>query len=753
MAAGSIVIDLLMKTGSFETDTKRAEKRLKEFESSVKKTSLAVVAFGAAAVGAFAVMAKSSINSMDAMAKQAQQAGVTTEALSSLAYAAKLSGVEQGNLTLSLGRLSKAMSEAAAGTGEARKAFDALGIKTGSLKSADEGLLAIAERFVAMEDGAKKTALAMQIFGRSGQQLIPFLNQGREGIAALQREADRLGVTIDGTTAKAAEQFNDNLTRLSASLTGLMNVVMRDLLPVLNDYVDIITNAWIQSDELRAQNEKITNSGIVMFFDGLALSVAIVADGLANLVTLGKAVSGSFRVVVADIKALSAGATALAANVTPGMSLFAPDALREANEDFVTALAEREKILKDSNQAYIDLWGADAFRFFNTIKNSQLFRGAGIGSEDPLGGNLAPTMTSGAIAPSSKAGREVDKMREMLRTVQLIAGEFERERKHGLEMLRIREQMAGMTDDERRIQEAVNEVLNATSQKIEQINKQRQDAANAGANDVILSQFDKEIQAVEQLGMKYAELAQMQQKSAIASQRTFSFGWNKAFAQYAEDAFNSAKKAASMFESFTGNMNSAISRFVDTGKFSFSDFANSVIKDLIKIELQMQMSRALSMVIGAIGSAIGGAFSGQVAGDASALTVNRGMGYSGFAEGGYTGMGGKYEPAGVVHRGEYVLNADATKRLGVGFLDRLNKGYANGGYVGSAPSAMGGGININIKNEAGADGYKASAQARQNTNGGFDIDVMIRRAVSSDIRDNGPLAQQMSNTFGLRRAF
>ena len=87
MAAGSIVIDLLMKTGSFETDTKRAEKRIKELDKEIKGFGKGVAATAAAAATAFAYMAKSSIDNMDNLAKQAQMAGVSVESLSELAYA------------------------------------------------------------------------------------------------------------------------------------------------------------------------------------------------------------------------------------------------------------------------------------------------------------------------------------------------------------------------------------------------------------------------------------------------------------------------------------------------------------------------------------------------------------------------------------------------------------------------------------------------------------------------------------------
>ena len=124
-----------------------------------------------------------------------------------------------------------------------------------------------------------------------------------------------------------------------------------------------------------------------------------------------------------------------------------------------------------------------------------------------------------------------------------------------------------------------------------------------------------------------------------------------------------------------------------------------------------------------------------------------------FADGGYTGDGGKYQPAGIVHAGEFVMTKEATSRIGVGNLYRMMRGYADGGLVGSAPLAgMGGGnVNINIKNEAGADGYQATATARKNESG-LDVEILVRKVMADDLRRNGPMAQQMTNTFGLRRS-
>lgn len=206
-------------------------------------------------------------------------------------------------------------------------------------------------------------------------------------------------------------------------------------------------------------------------------------------------------------------------------------------------------------------------------------------------------------------------------------------------------------------------------------------------------------------------------------------------------------------------------RFDDMGQ-AFVDMINKMMADLISSQLASvlfgnfgssgQIGGIIGQIAGAIGGAIGGSMSGGLGG---ATTIGAGSTAGGagavafpvYAEGGYTGMGGKYEPAGVVHRGEYVMNANATNKLGVGFLDRLNKGYANGGYVGASSGANMGGVNINIKNEAGADGYKATAQVNKNE-GGLSVDVIVRKVIATDLRNNGQIAQQMGSTFGLRRS-
>jgi Flp pilus assembly pilin Flp len=311
MAAGSIVIDLLMKTGSFETDTKRAEKALANFQKQAadvgKAVGLAFVAFGTAA----AASVKSSIDSADAFAKAAQKVGVTVEALSSLAYAAELSGLSQDQLSSSLVRLTKGLSDASQGTGEAKKAFDALGISVtdsaGNLKSSDVALAEIADKFAQYADGAEKTALAVSLFGKSGAELIPFLNQGARGIAALQQEANKLGITLDTNTAKAAEQFNDNLTRIQSIAGGLSNRIAAQLLPTLVNLTERFFESAKGSSALD-QAARVATAAI----QGL-ISVGLIVGGIFK--TLGEALGGVFAALIQAVTGNFSEAFTTAKNV------------------------------------------------------------------------------------------------------------------------------------------------------------------------------------------------------------------------------------------------------------------------------------------------------------------------------------------------------------------------------------------------------------------------------------------------------
>lgn len=174
---------------------------------------------GTAIAAAFAgASLKGAIDTLDKLDDMAEKTGIATDALSALRYAGEVNSVSFESLAVGIKKLSKNMAEAAGGSKDAAATYAAMGIEVkdsnGKLKSSDEVLGLIADRFKNYEDGAAKAALAQQIFGKSGADMIPLLNLGAEGIRNLRTEAEQLGAVYGGDLAKQAADFNDNLKRM-----------------------------------------------------------------------------------------------------------------------------------------------------------------------------------------------------------------------------------------------------------------------------------------------------------------------------------------------------------------------------------------------------------------------------------------------------------------------------------------------------------------------------------------------------------
>ncbi|XBF52765.1 phage tail tape measure protein [Escherichia coli] len=154
-------------------------------------------------------------------------------------------------------------------------------------------------------------------------------------------------------------------------------------------------------------------------------------------------------------------------------------------------------------------------------------------------------------------------------------------------------------------------------------------------------------------------------------------GWGE-WAESATDSFSQVKSVATQtFDGIAQNM----AAMLTGSEQSWRGFTRSVLSMLTEIFLK----QAMVGIVGSIGSAMGGAVGGG-ASASGGTAIQAAAAKFHFATGGFTGTGGKYEPAGIVHRGEFVFTKEATSRIGVGNLYRLMRGYAEGGYVGGAGS-------------------------------------------------------------------
>ncbi|MCT8767435.1 tape measure protein [Glaesserella parasuis] len=221
-----------------------------------------------------------------------------------------------------------------------------------------------------------------------------------------------------------------------------------------------------------------------------------------------------------------------------------------------------------------------------------------------------------------------------------------------------------------------------TEQELIQFNHQLDIEANRlkqGMTAENIAKLDEEIAKLkERRAIIQAEAEKMRQDPVV--------GLRAGLAEFADDATNISGQIQNVVTGSLSSMTDSLNTFVMTGKADFRSLAQSILSDINKMIIKMMIFQSIKM-----------------AGKAMGFDMSF-MGNIGFATGGYTGDGGKYTPAGIVHRGEYVITKEATSRLGLDYLNYLNygkRGFATGGGVGvprmpSTPTHFGGSQNVTV---------------------------------------------------------
>lgn len=234
-----------------ESDTSRVASKI---DSAFRAIGSSFSLIGGAGVFGGLVASLGSVSAkLDDLAKASRSVGVTVEQLSALQYGADLAGVSTDELQKALTILSRRLVEAQRGTGEAALAFKTLELDPSKFSSSAEALEAIADKFQKMPDGVRKTALSLDLFSRSGSNLISFLNGGAQGIRDTTQEAENLGLIMSTELAEAAERFRDNLTRIGRAAEGLQIYLAGPFVSTLADITEAFRNtrasgkSWLDS--------------------------------------------------------------------------------------------------------------------------------------------------------------------------------------------------------------------------------------------------------------------------------------------------------------------------------------------------------------------------------------------------------------------------------------------------------------------------------------------------------------------------
>lgn len=226
----------------------------------------------AATVGFGAAMVKSQMDALDATGKLADRLGMTTEGLQALRHAAEQSGPGADALDAALSKLTMNLGLARQGTGEAVNAFKLLGLNADELASKDPAAVFgdIAEAVNKVPSAADKMAIVTKIFGESGGGLLNMMADGKEGLAEMAAEAEKLGLTFSRVDAAKVEAANDAIARMKSSVGGLAAQAATELSPFVAMFADDLTNGVADA------NAQLDQTGAKL--GPIGASMAMVAD-------------------------------------------------------------------------------------------------------------------------------------------------------------------------------------------------------------------------------------------------------------------------------------------------------------------------------------------------------------------------------------------------------------------------------------------------------------------------------------------
>lgn len=303
MAAGSIIIDLLMRTGSFETDSKRAEKSLQALQARAVAVGTAIgngLTYAAGKLGEFAHFLADLSNQAGEFKDLEEETGAAAEALASLSIAGAVAGVSVADLAGQMNRLTKNLSGVDDESTAAGAALAALNIPIDEFKQLDPvaQIDALSKAFNSFADGSSKTAVAMALFGKQGAQMLKVFKE-------LEAEGGRQ-VILTQQQIELADEHADKAAKLRATLTAYAQAAATDVLPAMNDLTAAAKEMIAEFTGIDESGKKLAGESPVKEFAEKAV------DALAFIVDAGQGVVRTFQVIGRTIGGTAAELGALA---------------------------------------------------------------------------------------------------------------------------------------------------------------------------------------------------------------------------------------------------------------------------------------------------------------------------------------------------------------------------------------------------------------------------------------------------------
>ncbi|WP_414446859.1 phage tail tape measure C-terminal domain-containing protein [Burkholderia sp. 22PA0099] len=655
------------------------------------KTALSIGAF----IGILAIAAHATYAAAEALAeygetieKIAKTTGLSTSSIQQFGFAAGVVGVSTKDASSALKDLEKAQNEAIHGNHDAAAAFKALGISQAELKSSspDEILLKVADAFASAKDGAGKAAVANQLFGASGAELIPLLDRGSDGLAKLSQDAQDAGAVLGSDTvaqlAAFKEQLNESHEKMAAvslsaktvliptilnlndALTG--NVAMKPLLIDFYSSVGVIMKlaastvatvviGFEQLSEVIATALTVVGYGMTGEFK---LAAGIAEVGFSNLMKQGAGYKDFMSRLWSDTTkgsessdgfdlGHSSGWGKKSINFASGQNSKKPDesATDNALKGLKGQLDAREKLLKDSIDHIKSLQQQGVIDAQSAIQQEHDARAAAYADELKLVGqeiDLASRKKQKAALIEYQSKRAAIQQAILANDRQAADAQAELQQK---ELKAAQAYTLALDNELQQRADAIqaasagrslgsiaqDELSRITAVGKEGAQKYTDLVKSLTENKISTNQFDAEVSALQHYQAQRIALEQDATDKIKAMNADWSGGAVKSLNDYADTAANKFQQVGSLVGDLTKGMEDAFTTFVTTGKLSFSSLATSIIADIVRIQARALVAQAATGASSWLSSlfSVGTSLAGGLGmGSSSSLAVSSGSYYT-----------------------------------------------------------------------------------------------------------------------------
>lgn len=505
-------------------------------------------------------------------------------------------------------------------------------------------------------------------------------------------------------SGKSLKEFRGEMLLAGVSADQLNNALSplnTDLLSITGEFQRLFPN--IDTSKISIDGLNVSIGGFNVIAPSAETGAIKIASGISKIAAVAAIASGNLDVLKKTLPNANGGISEKGQSIINGLKL--DKQIRETKDPAERARLQAQKSLEnykdkvpESDLSAIQSALYDDYLSQNTVKGR---KGGGVDYVKQYTEQLSRMQEQLAQIKANSQDLDVfggvSQYQEVNKLTQDIAANADKYAHYGAEGIANLKRLAGEIDsanqqfnikqfgvtnsDKIKELEFQLQLMGKTRQEQEQLqfnHQLEQEAARlkAGMSENNIALLDEEIAKIKQLHEEYQANAEKMKSDPMAGIRD---GFNR-FGQDAENIMGNVSNIT--LKAFDG-MSGALTDLVMTGKADFGSLAKSIIKDIIQMTIKMMIFKAVS-------SMFGGKSDGGIVGSIDERYVG---GLVGFDEGGFTGIGGKYQPAGLVHKGEYVMTKEATSLLGVDFLNYLNyqtkakpKGFSVGGAVGGGSS-------------------------------------------------------------------